>query len=392
MEATLHDLIARIHGAGRRCVLAVTGGGAGAAAALLSVPGGSRSILDVLVPYDAESLSEFLGRRPASFCSAETAREMARRAFDRARWLVPTACVAGVGCTAGLRSDRPKRGDHRFHLAVQTDEQVLTISLTLTKEARDREAEETILDRVLLNAVAESFGLAQRIEVPLLPGEEVIREMRSSEDHLTALLRGRISAVCVERDGRWRIDGPRPTVVLSGSFNPLHRGHCTLADVAGRQAGAATAFELSVVNADKPPLSAEEVRRRAAAFAWRAPLWLTRAPTFAEKAELFPGAVFVVGADTAERVIQPRFYGDSEAGVARALDSIRRRNCRFLVAGRCNQEGAFIGLNDLLIPTAYSDLFSAIPSDAFRVDLSSTLLRQTANPSHPFDKQVEIQR
>ena len=41
--------------------------------------------------------------------------------------------------------------------------------------------------------------------------------------------------------------------------------------------------------------NAEEVRRRLAQCTWRAPLWLTRAPTFAEKALLFPGVVFVVG-------------------------------------------------------------------------------------------------
>ncbi len=42
MDAELRALIARLHDAGHRCVLTVTGGGVGAAAALLSVPGGSR--------------------------------------------------------------------------------------------------------------------------------------------------------------------------------------------------------------------------------------------------------------------------------------------------------------------------------------------------------------
>ena len=83
--------------------------------------------------------------------------------------------------------------------------------------------------------------------------------------------------------------------------------------------GGGPAFELSVANVDKPALAPEEVRRRLAQFAWRAAVWLTRAPTYTEKAELFPGCVFVVGADTAARIVQPRFYQDSEEQMARRM-------------------------------------------------------------------------
>ncbi len=375
MDPAVRSLIARLHDQPYRYVLAVTGGGAGVASWLLSVPGGSRTVLEVGVPYSEQALADYLGRRPDSFCSAATARLMARRALERARWLTPALPVAGVACTASLRSDRPKRGDHRFHLAIQTDRQTSTYSLTLTREARDREGEEMVLDRVLLNAMAEAFNLAERVPVALLPGEEVVRETWPAEDALAAFLAGRLSAVCIEADGRMRGDGPRPTVLLPGSFNPLHDGHCILARVASALAGAPVAFELGIANADKPPLADEEVRRRLSPFAWRAPLWLTRAPTFTEKARLFPGAVFVVGADTAARIVQPRFYGDNEARMIEALEALRCGRCRFLVAGRVNAEGLLVGLEELDIPAAHRDLFTSIPARAFRVDLSSTQLR-----------------
>ncbi|HEY7427519.1 MAG TPA: hypothetical protein VH682_25015 [Gemmataceae bacterium] len=376
MDAKLRALIARLHDAGPRCVLAITGGGAGAAAWLLSVPGGSRSVLEVLVPYGEQSLCEFLGHCPTSFCSAETAHRMARRALERARWLAPGAVVVGVGCTASLRSDRPKRGEHRFHLALQTMQCTTAYSLTLTKDARDREGEETVLDLVLLNALAEMFGVAERLDVPLLPGEEIRAETQPGEDALAALLDGRLPAVCVEGDGRLRRDAPRPRLLLPGSFNPLHHGHRTLAETVARLSERAAAFELGIVNADKPPLAAEEVRRRLAQFAGQGTLWLTRAPTFAEKAELFPGAVFVVGADTAARILEPRFYGGSETQLAEAMERLRSRGCRFLVAGRVNAEGVFVGQDDLHIPASYRDLFTALPASEFRLDISSTQLRK----------------
>ncbi len=112
-------------------------------------------------------------------------------------------------------------------------------------------------------------------------------------------------------------------------------------------------------------------------------VWLTRAATFAEKALLFPGAVFVVGVDTAARILQPRFYADSEARMAESLNDLRIRGCRFLVAGRVNAEGTFVGLDDLRIPTAHRDLFDAIPAGEFRVDLSSTQLRTSLQSEGP---------
>src|SRR5579884_1150599 len=120
MDPSLRRLIEALHAGPYRYVLAVTGGGTGAVAALLSVPGGSRTVLEAVVPYHERALVEFLGRAPEQFCSADTARALAERACDRARWLAPGEAVAGAGCTASLATDRPKRGDHRLHVAVHT--------------------------------------------------------------------------------------------------------------------------------------------------------------------------------------------------------------------------------------------------------------------------------
>jgi nicotinamide mononucleotide (NMN) deamidase PncC len=376
MDAATRQLIEAIHRAPAACVLALTGGGTAAAGALLSVPGGSRTVLEIVVPYHEHALVEFLGRRPEQFCSAATSRDMARRALERARWLTPGAAVVGVGCTASLATDRPKRGEHRFHITADTGERQTTCSLTLTKGSRDREGEEAVLDAVLLNALAEAVGVADRLVLPLQGGETPQVSTLPAKDPLAALARGETDAVLVDVDGKMRSDAPPSAVVLPGAFNPAHHGHWGLAEVAAQLLGRPAAFELSVVNVDKPPLAAEETRRRVAQFTWRAPLWLTRAPTFAEKSALFRGATFVVGADTAARIVRPRYYGDSEERLHQALGRIRERGCRFLVAGREDAGGAFVGLDELAIPVACRDLFTGIPPSAFRVAVSSTALRE----------------
>jgi hypothetical protein len=181
--------------------------------------------------------------------------------------------------------------------------------------------------------------------------------------------------VLVAPDGSRIADAPTPRFLVPGSFNPLHDGHRGMFDAAVRRLGPGGAFELSVTNVEKPPLSDDEIARRAAAFAGYQPLWLTRAPTFAEKARLFPGAVFVVGADTAARIIESRFYGESNERMWSALEEIRAAGCRFLVAGRVDGGGRFVERDALGLHDAIADLFEAIAEAEFRLDVSSTMLR-----------------
>lgn len=375
MDLATRRLIEAIHSSPLKAVLVVTGGGSGAVADLLGVPGASRTVLEAVVPYDGQALTEYLGHRPDNFCSEATGQDLARRAFGRACWLSPGEAVCGLGCTASLATDRPKKGEHRVHLALHLAERQQAVSLVLTKGARDRAAEEAVLDALLLNLLADAAGVAERLPIPLLRGEQIQQISPACDDPLVALLRGTADRVCVESDGRLRLNAPLPAVLLPGAFNPAHVGHRRLAEVAERLTGRPAAFELSVQNVDKPPLGLAEIRRRIEQFTWQAPLWLTRAPTFLEKARLFPGTVFVVGLDTAERIVATRYYAGDEERLCRALAEIQAAGCRFLVAGRADAD-RFRTLDDVTVPDSCSALFQAIPEAGFRLDVSSTRLRE----------------
>src|SRR5207247_620447 len=97
-------------------------------------------------------------------------------------------------------------------------------------------------------------------------------------------------------------------------------------------------------------LTIEEVRRRLEQFQGRGQVWLTRAATFLEKSHFFPDCVFVVGLDTAERILDPRFYGASSENMREALQAIGRNGCRFLVGGRVDSRGLFRERQTLTIP------------------------------------------
>ncbi|HLJ91589.1 MAG TPA: hypothetical protein VKU02_00215 [Gemmataceae bacterium] len=378
MDPQVHPLIQALHQSSSKCVLAMTGGGSGAAALLLGVPGASRTVLEVIVPYCEQALVEFLGRRPEQFCSVATSRALALRAYERAAWLAPGEKVLGLGCTASLATDRPKRGEHRFYLTCQNADRTLNYSLTLRKGERSRAEEEAVLDSALLNLLAAACAINERVPVALRPGEAADIESSPSASLVSSLLRSEVPAFCAHPDGRLSADAPRPGALLSGAFNPAHHGHWGLAVLASRLLGMEVAFELSVTNVDKPALPAAEIHRRLQQFTWRAPVWVTRAATFVEKASLFPRSVFVVGADTAARIVAPHYYEDSQARMAGALEQIRRQGCRFLVACREDRTGKHVSLEDLEVPAAYRDLFGGIAKDDFSVPISSTALRGLA--------------
>jgi Cytidylyltransferase-like len=376
-DAAWQQLISQLHASGCKAALAITGGGSGAVGELLRIPGGSRLLIEAQVPYDTLALATFLGFAPAQACSADTAIAMARRARARAVRLVPAGTkLVGLGATAALVSDRPRKGEHRFHIAFANSARIAHCTGILAKGRRDRAGEEDLVSRAIILWLAQACGISAPSPRSLLDADEHFVEAGvATLDNIDQLLAGEVNRVTAQPDGQMTLSAPPYPVLLPGSFNPMHAGHVLLARVAEELRQQPLAFEISVTNVDKPPLAADTVRHRLAQFAWKSPVELTRAPTFVEKSRLFPGTTFVIGADTAERLVQPKYYGDDEARMHVALEEIGSSGASFLVAVRSDAAGRLRGLIDIPVPQRFADLFTQIPEDRFRLDTSSSEIR-----------------
>jgi hypothetical protein len=262
--------------------------------------------------------------------------------------------------------------------------------------------EEDVNVKILLNLLAEGFKSEDRIWHRGM--HELIREESNLPSlPIAELLDGTRSAILVEVDATGNIRACTDPIekasdtIFPGSFDPLHPGHLEMMGIVGNLQSSAAGInypsaknlpdlEISIKNAAKPVIDLLTLEARLKAMGpvfaeWLnsmaykpAPLrvWLTQAPTFKDKTEIFFDRTFVCGYDTAVRICDPKYAGPIE----QLIPQFNMTKTKFFVFGR-TIKGEY-HVSDAL-PTEFLTVAAIIDTPRIHTGASSTELRAHAH-------------
>ena len=161
------------------------------------------------------------------------------------------------------------------------------------------------------------------------------------------------------------------SIILSGSFNPLNEGHIELLKASSKEFKKNPLYEISIKNVDKSKINFNDLINRINQFKSLGKLVVTNSAKFEEKSNIFKKSIFVIGYDTALRLVDDKYYDDD---FRKSLKIIEKNNCSFLVSGRFINK-KYKKPNNINFEE-YDYLFNILSEEKFRIDISSTELRR----------------
>ena len=375
MNSDLEYSITRIHNSKTKLVMSVSGVGSQSINWLLSVPGASKTLIEATIPYSNESLNRYIGEVPRQYVSKTTALSMAKAAYIQGvQYGNHEIDIIGVSCTGAISTNRKRRGDNQAFIGLWGPRLKYVAHLILEKGERNRVEEEELVSSLIVQYIEEKLLGNSVLNMELNKLESVSVDETEFPSDLDSLVNGHISSITYMGSNLVGLDKSFKGGILSGSFNPMHQGHIELSKLASDMLGVPVAFEISAINVDKPPLQANEIEKRLSQFERSETVILTCAPLFGEKSSIFQNSTFIIGNDTALRLVDPKYYDNDVQNMYTSLQKVKDNKCDFLVAGRL-QNSEFKTISDMAIPEAFISLFQGIPESQFRMDLSSTELR-----------------
>lgn len=375
---------------GWKFVLSISGGGQEIIGELTRHGSMSGSFLEGNVPYALPAYHKFVGGKPDQIVSPAAARVAAMASYLRAVEYAPDDKVFGFASTASLvkvGGEREGRS-HRVCIAIQDRERTLGVNI-IYRPGRTREEEESLTAKLI--RVGLMWGCHRFDDMGrFLDSEDQIRvERQVGIEGYRALIHGETNLF------PWT---DKPKLVFSSSFNPMHDGHGKMIEDAANAAGRPVYLELCIRNADKPPLDYLTIQERVdGIYDYIKKTWggwfsettkrfvagvvLTNKPLFFEKSRLFPEASFIVGSDTFDRILDPKYYPYDGYSVLAGLHDFQENGNRFLVYPRkgyspVDRISDSVEMRLVRKVTTFVD-----PDNGYRPsDLSSTILRNaTAN-------------
>lgn len=369
-----------------------TGGGSGIQDILWREPGTSSYLVGASFPYSQQEFDSFIGfKLGQNYCSARAATELAMAAYIRAR----EYCILnpgkdnpiGMGLSCTTSTNRERRGSNNVFVVTCNKYGFFTGVIGFPSGVGEyaRQIDGDFINQVGLAAIATIIGKEYPIKYSYNT-EQLSGNFKNELFTHISLQMKEIPPILVREEffkhpyfscDRTKCDGVfSDSIFFPGSFNPIHDGH---RDIGWKVCNITNQDPVYMITADslhKKSLSVPEMLDRVAGirleryglYPYSGLLFTQNDPLFIDKAQKFPGCSFIIGYDTAERMLDPKWGPE----IIPMLHEFRKYKTTFYVCGRIiNSELKTI--KDLNYPSYFNDLFIEVPNTG--TEHSSTKIR-----------------
>lgn len=284
--------------------IACTGAGAGLQQIIWSEPGISNVYIGSIFPYNKHETDAFLGFTPDKYVSEETALNMAIESFIRAKVVAykegkwDQKCI-GLGLTASVASEKVHRGEHHAFLCCVSDNGATAVYKKFEKkEGKEaRKADGLFVDGFAINEISLHVNKHEWVD----PEYKCLINAFWFHPVFT-----------INR----RLETSNNNIKFPGNFNPPHAGHFDMASRSSKAlSGGKIDYLINVDNPHKPHVSIIECLCRVAMFraseefatSCNSVQFTKGQPLFVDKVRNYPTCKFIVGADTLQRILDPKW-------------------------------------------------------------------------------------
>lgn len=377
--------------------IACTGGGSGLQDILWKYPGASSFLVGGAFPYSTHEFDSFIGyQKKTGYCSMDGAVELAMASYIRAR----EHCIiskkknpVGLGLSSACTTDRERRGSNRIFVATCSEWGIKTGYVSWKSIYREQDG--ALANSIGLAAILDAIG-ARSLDIDssnTADIQDITGNIGCGSSGLFATLNMNEYTPQQAREMFFRRPiytentKERPpylswkdSIFMPGSFNPIHDGHRDISWKTRQQTSKYVIYMVTADSVHKKALTVPEMLDRVAGirlerfgnYPGRIILFTENDPLFIDKARKFPASSFVIGWDTAQRMLDPSWGPE----IIPMLHEFRKLGTTFYVCGRII-DGKLMTMKDLNIPSMFADLFIEIPNTG--TDHSSTKIRENTN-------------
>jgi len=287
----------KLRDSGAKIYIVATGAGAGLQKTIWDVPGISKSLVGCEFPYAKEATNQFLGFTPNKSVSKETAVDLASTAYIKAKKVAKwNGTAVGLGITAAVQSQNARRGKDEYFVAAVGDRGCFLEHYDISGPGMVRKSQGAYIDGAGLLVLLAGLGDTRYQKTPIQDCSDLVLERVLARPVFT-------------KTERVLFHSSLADTLFPGTFNPLHEGHRAAVEQS-LDVGDTCGWVINVDPIHKKTLTGVDLLARVADIQSKSkdPIIFTQGqPLFLDKIQKNPHRNWIVGTDTLERMLDPKW-------------------------------------------------------------------------------------